>query len=916
MINNKNLWNLKTSNDTDSIFNDYYATNEPVNVAKIHEVLKSGWNHYYNEDNTHQEWAEKVSYTNAVTHLKKIMNNVKDGMVNTNLKINNVNGIGRASYKNFISLSSLPRALRQLLSLGLYKDYDIDNCHFSILYNICKKMKIPKYEYANIEKYCTEREEVLKNSVEMHYGKELNEEKFKECRGKNKTLFIIIQFMGSYDKWMKDNNIDENSIDPFIPILKNEIQSLINTYIIPNNKGLYSRIKQDIAKKKKKAEKTHTPFYKNPLGSLSSQFTQHYERIIIETVLTTLKNKNKIQGNRFIYMFDGFQLTNSDSENITCKEIKKIVKNQLGFKLDWSIKEMDEGEALQTKINLILKERKQKLLHPPEFLDEFTGDYFKKIKGNYILMKDYFEQFICFVELPEPLFWKIENIIEIDHSTDDVKYQKKISHLTKQQLKEIYGRYGSGSFTQQGKEKKFLDCWLDDEDIRTYKCLDFYPRNCDFNQITKGKHYLNTFCGYPDFLFDDKLNKEPQMINKIIKPFQDVLVNVLGGDRMDMEHFEMLLAYKIKYPAKKQPYTIVIMGLEGEGKNVVLDVFGNIVGQEHYITTSKIGDICDTHAEGLYHKLIANMNEMGFGDSEKYANVLKSLCSENTMIINPKNVRPFKIHNHALLIITSNENLPIKLDIMNSDRRNCIFKGNGHNIAKYKGKGVWKKLVEYFKKEQFLKSYYDYLMSLDIDSYDYTLAKRNNEQKPAYNSVAQYFYPAELLFFKDFINLGMFTSEEEEEEDSTDEDTDLLPTGYSYFPDSSLWTCTPEKHYYEYKDFTSNKSFRLKELLSTFKSWCKSNGFGYSSEKSCKSFSNKIFNLKLPLVKATNNKNQTVVKFIPSDLLLNLYNKKIVDLNTKLDWFNNITKLKIINSEKNGSAQIKIDDIGLIDFEI
>lgn len=934
MINTDNLWNLKYSNESDSIFNDYYETNEPVNTKEIFRYLKSGLNHYYADDEKQETaWLQKVNCPSVVSHLKKIMKNVKDGQINTSLKNNNPNGIGRASYKNFCSISSLPREIRQFLSLDLYVDYDLDNAHFSILYNICKKQKIPEYKYKNLSNLVNNREEILKKCVIEHYydgdaTKYNLNGKAKEYRSKCKTLLIIVQFLGSYDKWRETNEIGEYNIDPFVPQLKNEIQNLIKEYMIPNNQPLYKRLKQDISKAKKKAKKAGKEYYKNVDGALSSRFTQHYERIIIESVLVKLRDMKLLNNNRFVYMFDGFQLTLSDSKNISCKDLVKWTQQLTGFKLQWSIKEMDEGIAFRDKLDLTLKNREQELIHPKKYCDEFNGNYFKSIKGNYALMKDYFQLFICFVELPEPLFWKIENIIEIDHSTDNANFQKKIHHLSKSQLKEIYGRYGSGSFTQSGKEVKFLELWLDDEDLRTYKCLDFYPRNCKFDELKTNNHYLNTFCGYPDFLFEKNELASQLTEEQVIKPFQDILVNVLGGDRMDMEHFEMLMAYKIKYPSKKQPYTIVIMGLEGEGKNVCLDIYGNIVGQEHYITTSKIGDICDTHAEGLYHKLIANMNEMGFGDSEKYANVLKSLCSENTMIINPKNVRPFKIHNHALLVITSNENLPIKLDIMNSDRRNCIFKGNGKNIHKYKGKGVWKSLVEYFKKDMFLKVYYEYLMALPVDDYDFKLAKRNNEKKPAYNSVAQYFYPSELLFFKDFINLGLFHPEEEVKKEKKDygldiddlteseneSEDDLLDIEYQY-ENSHIWTKTPNKEYHEYDDFCIEKSYRLKELLKMFKSWCKANGFGYSADKSCKSFSNKLFNLKMPLTKGTNSKNQTVVKFVPSDILLNLYNKKIVDIKTDLDWYTKTNTKKEIEAKKNGSAQIEINDLGLPSFD-
>jgi len=945
MINTENYFNLKYDTEYESIFNEFYPCNEPVDVKKIMKVISSGWNKFYDEDTRGQTWLQESGFKhrNAQKHLKCILRNVSDGMINTQLKCNGAKGIGRASYKNYVSLSSLPGELRQYISRKSYVDFDMENCHFSILNNICKKAKVPKWEFQNLSNYVKNREEVLETSIKKHFfdrdcvkvGKNMRtvaqKSEYKKLRKIIKTLYIRIQFLGSYEQWLSEYEIPNGVTDGNIVILRNEIQNICQKYIVPNNQAYYNRLSAEIKKKNKKKKKEGGT-QKNPLSSMAARFTQHYERIIIEQVLRSLMKEKVITNNRFVYCFDGFQLTKPDAEKTNCEKLQLLTKKLTGFKIKWTIKDFSDGEKLNTLINKTIEDRNNLIEHPVNFCGEFNATYFKSLKGNYPMMKSYFELFISFVECPEPLFWKIENKVQIDHETGDKGIVREITHHSRIQLKEIYGRYGSGSFDSLGNEKKFFKIWIDDENIKTYKSLDFVPKNCTYENIGIDKDYLNTFCGYPDLIFNTKTPDEPDMIKKIIKPYLDVLINVIGGDEEDLEHFLMMIAYKIKYPSRKLPYTIVIMGLEGEGKNVILDVIGNVIGTEHYITTSKIGDIVDTHSEGLYHKLIANMNEMGFGDSEKYANLLKSLCSENTMVINPKNVRPFKIHNHALLIITSNENLPIKLDILNSERRNVILKGNGKNINKYKGKGVWRKLVEYFRKPVFLASLYKYLMTMKVESFDFKLAKRMNEKKPAYNSVAQYFYPAEMLFMKDFINLGKFhqnpideqsdddclISDDELDVDYKEEHLKVKKVADDYFKSVTFeyeWGLKPVKTYCDYPDFTEIKTFRLKKFLENFREWCQYNGFKWTAEnKNCKKFANKIFNLKLPLIKGTNSKNQTIVKFNPSDLLLALYNKKIVEIDTTLDWYATLTIKKENEDKALGKGEISLDDLDLMDI--
>ena len=136
-INNTiNAWVVIPSKE--STFDADSTFYEPVMASTIKKILRSGWNKMY----TDKKWLAEfnVPFQSAVGHLQKLQKHIKNGELQTKCLLNN-NRIGRASYKGHISIASLPHELRQALSVDNMIDYDIENAHPSILFNICKRQK-------------------------------------------------------------------------------------------------------------------------------------------------------------------------------------------------------------------------------------------------------------------------------------------------------------------------------------------------------------------------------------------------------------------------------------------------------------------------------------------------------------------------------------------------------------------------------------------------------------------------------------------------------------------------------------------------------------------------------------------------------------------------------------------------------
>ena len=136
----------------------------------------------------------------------------------------------------------------------------------------------------------------------------------------------------------------------------------------------------------------------------------------------------------------------------------------------------------------------------------------------------------------------------------------------------------------------------------------------------------------------------------------------------------------IQKPAERLPIAFILKGAQGTGKSLLVDTIGELLGRKHYITSSKPEDFFGTFAEGFLNKLLVNMNECEGKDTIDFEGRLKSFITESSITINQKGIRPFQVNNYARLIITTNKQNPIKIDITSKDRRYIVFQSTNKFI--------------------------------------------------------------------------------------------------------------------------------------------------------------------------------------------------------------------------------------------
>jgi hypothetical protein len=422
----------------------------------------------------------------------------------------------------------------------------------------------------------------------------------------------------------------------------------------------------------------------------------------------------------------------------------------------------------------------------PTKLDHFDSEYMNSFKNSYKNQKNYFESFISKVLRPEPQYIYIEGAKDIG-KTSCIFSETNITTA----FKHIKTNKTVGDET---KECSFTKLWLNDGNIKCYNKLDFIPYNGFAPQQTE-KTVYNLFTGYNPKIYTE-YNKEKKDI--ILKPFKDLGIELCGGNITHFNYFYAFLAHMIQKPNEKVPICFIFKGKQGTGKNVFLNAVGNIIGADHYISSANPKDFFGDYAEGFYHKLLVNMNECEGKDTFDFEGKIKSFITEDTITINPKNVRPTQIQNVARTIIFTNKPNPIPIDVKSIDRRFCVFKTTDKYLEKKYGRNFWTKLVEHFNKPEFIACLYDDLNGIDFTKIDWRVERPITE---AYKEMCKLYVPVLALFFENYTNRFR----------------------------GSVWAVEDGKHK-KMVSFTTEQNHKNKEVYEEYVVFCKEHGF--SSDKS------------------------------------------------------------------------------------
>lgn len=166
------------------------------------------------------------------------------------------------------------------------------------------------------------------------------------------------------------------------------------------------------------------------------------------------------------------------------------------------------------------------------------------------------------------------------------------------------------------------------------------------------KDIINTFEGFA-------ITKEEALEKGTCdaKPLLDFIKTAWCEDNDDLFNSVLnWMAHLIQKPEIKMKTCLVLKGLQGVGKGMIVQLLGKIIGSAHFIQPTSQDEIFGTFNYLMNNRFLVFMDEMFWGGEKKNSSTLKKLLTEETWTSNEKNVPQRKIQNRMNFIFASNEN--------------------------------------------------------------------------------------------------------------------------------------------------------------------------------------------------------------------------------------------------------------------
>ena len=165
---------------------------------------------------------------------------------------------------------------------------------------------------------------------------------------------------------------------------------------------------------------------------------------------------------------------------------------------------------------------------------------------------------------------------------------------------------------------------------------------------------------------EDKGKSDPTFILNFIKK------SWANDNEEHYQHIIKWMAHLIQKPWIKMKSSLVLQGLEGCGKGMIIQILGTILGPKYFYQPTDISEVLGTFNYMLDNKLLVYANEMIWGGDKKLSGILKKLLTEERRTSNAKNMPQREMANWINWIFDSNESWVIPAGTR--ERRYNFFK--------------------------------------------------------------------------------------------------------------------------------------------------------------------------------------------------------------------------------------------------
>ncbi|MBY0529258.1 MAG: hypothetical protein K2P51_03615 [Rhabdochlamydiaceae bacterium] len=211
----------------------------------------------------------------------------------------------------------------------------------------------------------------------------------------------------------------------------------------------------------------------------------------------------------------------------------------------------------------------------------------------------------------------------------------------------------------EGKVKNKAVFWLKHPQRRTFENIVFDP--------TRPGDYENNFNIFKGFAIVPKKGD----CNLYWKHVKEV---ICSSHESSYDYVRKWMACVVQRPTLLAT-AIVLRGLQGTGKNKFVEYFGRLFGP-YYLTLTSLEHLTGKFNSHLKYAYLVHANEALWGGSKKEVGALKAFITDPTIIIEGKGKDALPIDNCRHLIISSNEDWAVPIDL--DDRRFFVLNISPH----------------------------------------------------------------------------------------------------------------------------------------------------------------------------------------------------------------------------------------------
>jgi hypothetical protein len=215
-------------------------------------------------------------------------------------------------------------------------------------------------------------------------------------------------------------------------------------------------------------------------------------------------------------------------------------------------------------------------------------------------------------------------------------------------------------FTPTGNPINFISRWLENNnDIRRKNKMGIHMKNCP-------EDTYNLWTPFAMDLVDDYV-KIPEAI-EIFKKHVSILCN---HEEPVADYVIQWIADMIQNPEIKSKM-LVFVSKQGAGKNLLLGMIRKMIGDKKvFESTDPSRDVWGQFNGQMVDAFLVNLSEISAMDFKNAQGKVKALITDDTITINEKCVKPFKLPSYHHFITFTNETEAIKPT--KDDRRNCVI---------------------------------------------------------------------------------------------------------------------------------------------------------------------------------------------------------------------------------------------------